>query len=633
MMSRFSFFPAIVAVLLAISCKEKEPIIVSRTVDLTVTVYGDKSSPVPGADVTIDYEHRRTAPDGTCIFEDLLVGRHSITVKAYDYKDYTESLAVEEGMTGFSVNLSALPPYLEADSLLIRTKSLRGTNEMQIRSNSDWTVVSDSPEMSFNITSGHGSGTVRCSWSFQQDSTGLDYKEAFFSIRSAHDTLDFCVRVAMPIFISHVEGVTNNYVENPDGSDMGIIRFSRKVKDVEVHYPVEAEITKIDDYTVSFPVPGSNLCRDFLKISVKAHSANGDGVVCEADDLSIPYYDQRAIFDGTCMGFFLSRDQKTIWMSTGGPDKLRQIDTKSFEVLKEIDVDFHPGPLSLNPYNGLLYVIDEYRLTDDPPVLVKSIHVVNPDNGKEVKTISLEPEEDPRFGLLPVSPYKLLFANNGMGAVWVVDEHGYNRSIRLIDSRNEDKVIKHKYLEQEFDTEFEDAVFNIRDIMLDNTWTKFIALVDNSYKFFILDSDGVNGHHFKMPNRTTEDGFGGSLLIYKQHPEKPLLYLVMPYSQALYDMTTNSYSDPFTGIPAWNAIGDFCYGAPFGEDICTYLLFKDQFLLVMDHTTKEIIYYGSVAISYLEELIAFHEGDRILFYENMLDKTFFTVINTSRFWK
>ena len=53
----------------------------------------------------------------------------------------------------------------------------------------------------------------------------------------------------------------------------------------------------------------------------------------------------------------------------------------------------------------------------------------------------------------------------------------------------------------------------------------------------------------------------------------------------------------------------------------------------MDHTTKEIIYYGSVAISYVEDLIAFHEGDRILFYENMMDKTFFTAINTSRFWK
>ena len=456
MISRFPFLTAILAVLLAVSCGEKEPAFVSRTVDLTVTVSADKSSPVPGAEVTIDYEQRRTDQDGKCVFESLLVGRHSITVKAYDYEDYTESFVVAEGMTGFPVNLSALPPYLEADSSPIHTKSLRGTNEIRISSNTDWTVVSDSPEMSFNVTSGHGSGSVRCTWSFQQDSTGLDYKEAFFSIRSARDTLDFSVRVAMPIFISRVEGVANNYVENPDGSDMGIIRFSRKVKDVEVRYPVEAEVTLVDDHTVSFPVPGSNLCRDFLKISVKANSANGDGVVCETDNLSIPFYDQRAIFDGTCMGFFISQDQKTLWLSTGAPDKIREIDAKSFEVLKEIDVDFHPGPLSLNPHNGLLYVIDEYRLTDDPPVLVKSIHVVNPENGKEVKTIS--------FGDQSASPYKVVFADNGMGAVWVVNEYGNDKMILLIDSRDEDKLITHKYFERDFDIEFEDAGHNIKDI-------------------------------------------------------------------------------------------------------------------------------------------------------------------------
>ena len=196
MRSRLFIFVAFATIFLALSCREKEQPFVSKKVDLTVTVSdGESSSPIPLAEVTIDYEHRLTGQDGTCIFEKLLVGHHTITVKAYDYEEYSESIVVEEGMTVFPVKLTTLLPYLEVDFESISTLSLKGTKEIQIRSNSDWKVVSDSPEISFNKTSGHGSGTFLATWSFLPDSTGLDYKEAFFSVRNAYDTLDFGVRV------------------------------------------------------------------------------------------------------------------------------------------------------------------------------------------------------------------------------------------------------------------------------------------------------------------------------------------------------------------------------------------------------------------------------------------------------
>lgn len=639
MRSRLFIFVAFATIFLALSCREKEQPFVSKKVDLTVTVSdGRSSSPIPLAEVTIDYEHRLTGQDGTCIFEKLLVGHHTISVKAHDYEDYTESFVVEEGMTVFPVRLTTVPPYLETDSRFIQTLSLKGTEEMVIRSNSDWKVVSDSPEMSFNITSGHGNGAVRCTWAFQQDSTGLDYKEAFFSIRNAYDTLDFCIRLAMPIFITGVEGISNNFVKDPNGQDSCIVHFSRKVKDVKVTTSWEIDADRLDDYSVSFPIPASMLCRAYPVKKISASSANGDGVVFSADNVKIPFYDQQIIFDGTFAGLYLYPDQKTLWLATRAPDKLRKIDTRSFEILKEIDLDFHPGSLSFNPYNGMLYVIDYPFIPDDPIELTNTIRVVDPETGREIKRITIErDEEDPHFGHLSISPLKVVFANNGMGAVWVVREDGFDRRIRLIDSRNDDTVIRHKYLEQDFETEFEDTVYKIRDIMPDNTGTKFIALVDNSYKFFILDSDGVNGHHFKLPNPPgdpeEEYGFHGHLWIYKQHREKPLFYLVTPYSEALYDRSSNAYSDPFIRVPGWNSVGDFCYGTPFGDDVCTFLFNRNGFLLVQDHTTKEIKYDCNILSDlFVEDFISFYEGDRVFVYETMAEKTYFTVLNTSRFW-
>ena len=47
----------------------------SRNVDLTVTVSdGNSLAPIYLAEVTIDYEHRLTGQDGTCLFEKLIFG-------------------------------------------------------------------------------------------------------------------------------------------------------------------------------------------------------------------------------------------------------------------------------------------------------------------------------------------------------------------------------------------------------------------------------------------------------------------------------------------------------------------------------------------------------------------------------
>ena len=51
-------------------------------------------------------------------------------------------------------------------------------------------------------------------------------------------------------------------------------------------------------------------------------------------------------------------------------------------------------------------------------------------------------------------------------------------------------------------------------------------------------------------------------------------------------------------------------------------------------TVEEIKYDCDIpsTSTYVEDFISFYEGDRVIVYENMVDKTYFTVLNTSRFW-
>ena len=612
---------------LIVSCQDEIPVEPVHS-DLTVKVVDEDSNPVNTAEVRLGVTYREfTNSEGICIFKDLSEGQYKMYVKAHDFVDSEKEVMVSGMSPSYLVTLTAVPPYVETDSLLIRTYYPKDSFELHLRSNTDWKVVPGSPELSFNRTEGHGDGIVVCSWDFKVDSlVDVDKLEASFSIQGAGtEKLDFGIRLAVPIRVIHTEGTVPNLVKDPDGLCKAVVVFSRKVKDVQVYQGYEyMDVEQLDDYTVTFPVHGKeHLLYTYNVDLISAKSANGDGVVFHEYDISVPFDDGEVYMDGNIVGIELSRDEKTFWASVTG-NKLRKIDARTLEVLKEIDVPFEAGPLSFNPFNGLLYVIDSYQGYG------KSVRVIDPETGEQIKSIVIEPDEDDLFHHdTVISPRSIKVAENGVGAVIVTRQR-----LRIIDSRDGDKVRKHPYLDLDLGPYFDIYEHDIRgDIMLDHTGNRFITtgyIVQN--RVVILNTEDEGGEHFLLDDNLGGDYGGGHIWIFKPHPQRPIIYVTKPYCEGIYDVATHSYSKPFSPTPGWNSVGDYCYGEPFGDDLCTYLFFKGDFFIVLNHTSGEIVYHANIRLyTSPEQLFSFQEGDRILFYLNTGGKTKFVRLNTSRF--
>ena len=612
---------------MAVSCHEEETPASKQPVTLTVKVVDGDSNPVQSAEVRVGISWLGiTDSEGICVFKDVDEGAFKVTVKAHDFIDGEKSIIVSGPSASCLISLSSVPPYIQTDSLLFRTTMHRGTGNIRLRSNTDWKLANDSPNLKFSRTEGHGDQLITYSWDFEVDSlVDVDTLEASFSIQSATEKLDFCIRLAVPIRITRTYGVAGNYITDPEGISRGLVTFSRKVKNVKVFLGYEfMDVEQVDEFTYSFPFHGkAHLFTTGNVDIVMAESANGDGVTFKQNEVKFPFNDKVVYLEGNTVGMELSRDEKVFWTSVYG-NKLRKIDARTLEVLKEIDVPFQPGPLSFNPYNGLLYVIDSYQGNG------KSIKVIDPESGNQVKSIVIEPDEDDIFhNDTTIAPWKIKFADNGVGAVLVT-----RNKLRIIDSRDGDKVSAHPYLDQEFDPFFYSYDHNISEVLLDNTGTRFITLGQGN-RVVILNTEDGGGEHFLLHTHLGGDDGGGHIWIFKPHPQKPLLYITMPYCEGTYDMAAQTYTTPFNPTPGWNSLGDFCYGHPLGDDICTYLYVKNPyaFFMIQDHTTGKVVYHADIALnSFVEEVIAFQEGDRILIYENALDKTLFIQLNTSRFW-
>ncbi|MBP3269870.1 MAG: hypothetical protein J6L98_04235 [Bacteroidales bacterium] len=617
----------VIAAFMAVSCREEDAPVRNHPATLTVKVVDEEANPVQSAEVKVGISWQGvTDSEGICVFKEVREGSFKVTVKAHDFIDYEKDVLISAPSASCLVSLSSVAPYLQTDSLQVRTSMRKGTCNINLRSNTDWKLVNDSPELKFSRTEGHGDQIVTCSWDFKVDSlVDIDALEAFFSVRSATERLDFSVRLAVPIRITRTYGVAGNHIKNPEGVCRGLVSFSRKVKNVKVFLGYQfMDVERIDDFTFSFPFHTNSYIFSTGNVDlVMAESANGDGVTFKENNVKVPFNDKVVYLEGSTVGLELSRDEKSMWTSVYG-NKLRKIDARTLEVLKEIDVPFQPGPLSFNPYNGLLYVIDSYQGNG------KSVKVIDPESGNLVKSIVIEPDEDDIFhNDTTITPWKIKFADNGVGAVLVT-----GNKLRIIDSRDGDKVSGHPYFDQEFDPNFNSFDHNISDITLDHTGTRFITL-GLWNRVFILNTEDGGGEHFILHSHLGGDSGGGHIWIFKPHPQKPLLYITMPYCEGTYDMAAQTYTPPFNPTPGWNSLGDFCYGSPFGDDVCTYLYVKNPyaFFMIQDHTTGEVVYHTDIGLnSFIEGLIAFQEGDRILIYENSLDKTLFIQFNTSRFW-
>ena len=608
------------------SCRKIDPEPEVKSYGLTVFVTDESAVPVQNALVAVDRIEKRTDAAGKCSFSDLSAGTVVLQVSADGYLPATQpvTLTGQAGQT-VKVPLTKEPPFLSVDVEQIDTPEMVSKKTLHIQSNTAWHIESTSDELSFEPREGSGSQAVTVSWSFPEEQEDEDLALAEFTILSSLDPVTIPVRCHLPIRVVNVEGTVPNLVVDIKAAAIGRVTFSRKVVPVDAWDDAytEYELRPVDDYTLDIVIPSFRLGLDY-PIKVRAESASGDGVSFD-ETVTVGFFDGEVEVEGVFNAWSLTKDETRIWVSTEFPNRIYELDARSFSVLHSFDLDWAPGKLQLNPYNGRLYVVDNTNGV---------LKVLDPESGKLLKTITREPDElDHPQGPNTIA-YNILFADNGFGVLVMTSIDDTFRWF-FIDSRNDD-ALEQNPLEKEFGLEHD---YWFSEMSLDHSRTKLVGgpLTYLNQCFHIIDSNTKTVTHYEVDNSFGTPGLenaGGVILQRRLHKEKDLMLFCAPYSAVVYDYVHDKYTYPLIE-ETLDEVFDFCYGDVAGNDICTYTFnCKGRFMEVYDHSTRTFLfatYFGCYGL-FSQDLIPFREGDRItVISTNGNGSTFFTTFNTSRF--
>jgi len=579
--------------LFAFSCGKPDPEPEVKSYSLTVFVTDESSNPVQDALVVLDRIEKQTDVEGKCTFSDLRAQTVVLNVSADGYLPASQSVTLGgQADQTEKVTLQKEPSYLSVDVAQIDTPEMESKRTIQIQSNTAWKIESASEVLSFEPREGSRNGTVEVSWVFPEEQEDEDLAQAEFRILSSADPVTIPVHCHLPIRITKTEGLVMNQVGAENSPSVARVTFSRKVVPLEAWAPgyTKLGIRVADDHTVDVEIPANyvDLGEDYVVDRLKVRSANDDGVFFDGNAV-VPFHDGKVEIEGVMKSCFLTGDESRVWVSTEFPCRIYELDARSFSVLKSYDLDWEPGKIQLNPYNGLLYVIDSSHGV---------LKVLDPASGKTLKTITVE-----RDGLdhpdTPVTEaYNILFADNGLGILITTCPDGIYRWF-FIDSRRDDAVEHYTPFEEEFGSSFYDYCF--RDMYLDHSRTKIVSMpwahVDR--RAFIIDSRDKTVTYFDVDKNLGSPGVpdaGGLILRQRTHKEKDQVILCAPYSMAVYDFVNPAYTPVFTdGLDFRFSFADFCYGGSFGEDVCTYVFSGKQMLngikwtlLILNHTTHTV---------------------------------------------
>lgn len=620
------------------SCKEKDPEPAVERCQLTVIVTDESARPVQNALVETGIIQKVTDAEGKCTLSDLKIETIILKVSAEDYLPVSHPVSLTQASQTVKVALTKEPPYLSVDVGQIDTREMKSKGVVQIQSNVSWRIESSSDALSFSPREGIRSGTVEVSWDFPEEQEDEDLALAEFTIISPVEPVTIPVRYHLPIRITKKEGFIFNQAGAESVPSIARLTFSRKVVPLEAWAPgyTELGIQAVDDHTVDVVMPANfvDLGEDYGIDRLKVESANDDGVVFDGK-VVVPFHDGKVAIEGVYESWYLTPDESRLWVSTEFPCRIYELDARSFSVLKSFDLDWEPGKLQLNPYNNRLYVVD------DSHGVLKAL---DPASGATLKTITVERDELDHPDTPVTVAHNLLFADNGLGVLVTTSADGVYRWF-FVDSRRDDVVEHYTPFEEEFGSSFYDYCF--QNMYLDHSRTKIISQpwMHVDQRVFIIDCLDKSVTWFDVDKDLGSPGVqdaGGLILRQRMHKEKDLAILCAPYSMTVYDYVHPAYTPAFTdGLDFRFSFADFCYGEPFGDDVCTYVFSgkarsngNSWTLLILNHTTHTVQFAAPMRFEDAHafgDAIPFLEGDRlVLLCTDGNGKTYFVTINTSR---
>ena len=475
------------------------------------------------------------------------------------------------------------PPIL--DKSIVRFDCHEDTFSVNIVCSADWTIKIDSSWVSADKMSGRGNETVkfRCSKNLTVKQREAEiYITNTFTGKSAKVLVCQTGRprgkaglVSNRVVVGNAQTGEKTYIELTFDMPITVEAISSSRYYLSDITPEYSE----DHCSVRFGMPVVTLG---LESEGTITVVNGDGAETTTS-FRLDFYDKHYKVEGQVRGAIVSSDEQSVWLSTSHPSKLIELSLVDGSVLHEIDMPFTPAKISINPYNGLLYVMP-YNMFEDKG-FANSFCTVNPQKGSITATYTIEPSAKTHPQYPVIYPYEVEFTSDGFGVLMLRSRETTQLEWRYIDSANDNKITATDY---DWDTFWIEHVYqscNQKSIYANGYYAVFSDLYQITRQQPVPQPHTLDTH-FKNTNYWA----GGNMTNMVFHRSRNRLFVsTAPYCQCVVNLDNDSYSEVFNA-ESRGAKAAWDYTDP-SRNIIYFAGGIGSVFLVLDMDKPDCVYY------------------------------------------
>ena len=514
-----------------------------------LNMYGQ---PLENTILEVDNSTTKTDSQGRFNFKRIKTGVHTISAfKDFYLADNSTINIRKDSLTWVTFELKAGNPYLRISDSIFVVNGYGDFVDVPLESNSGWIIKNNSSWIKVSTDKGDGNSTIRLSWN--ENVVGDEYRSDSVLITAGDQSIYLKVVQSFPLRIKEVKGIIGNLMTGV--SDSVLVVFNQ---------PFEvSSITSNDNWClcdIKYTVHAGNSLRftyDCADIggeySFTINLKNSKENLNLKENIVVSFYDTYVELEGVLKNFKLSEDEKYCWVTTYLPNRLYCIDIKESTIKSAFNLDFEPGTLAYNPYNGYWYVLPSYEKYFG--IFSSCFYVVNPENGKTVKTVVIEADKYDHPQLPYVHPHDIVFSDSGLGVIVLKSPGHTGDKFRMIESYNDDKMWYH--------TDFINRVALGLPHYYDNVYLDYnkeiIAAGERENSLSYITKDEVKEFIVDGKFRSNEYFAGGVNCIKRFNKLENKYYVAAsPGSQCIINLDNDVYSNVLL-VESRGATADFSY--------------------------------------------------------------------------
>ncbi len=529
------------------SCSEENDIADKTTYgNIEGVVLNKFEQPMENTILEVDKKTTKTDAEGKFKFYKIKTGAHTISAFKDLYLADNRTIDIKkDSTTRVTFELKAGKPYLNISDTVFVVNAKAGFVYVPVESNSGWVIKNNSSWIKVSTDKEGGNSTIRLSW---DENVGADeHRSDSVLITAGDQSIYLNIIQSFPIRVKEVRGIIGNNATGVSDSVLVVFNQPFEVISITTDYEFcqcDINFTKHPGNILRFSYDCANIGGEYtFNINLKDFNKN----------IVVPFYDTYVQLEGLLKDFKLSEDEQYCWVTTYDPNRLYCIDVLTNTIKSTFNLDFEPGKLAYNSYNGYWYVLPSYEKYID--IFSSCFYVVDPKNGKTVKTVVIEPDRYDHPQHPYVHPHDIVFTDSGLGVIVLKNPGMSGDKWRMIESYNDDKMLYH--------TDFIDRsalglALNYDDVYV-NSRQQIIAAGSRDNSFSYITKDEVEEFIVKSKFGSNEY-FAGGVNAFKRFNKLENKYYVAasPGSQCIINLDNNDYSNVLL-VESRSATADFSY--------------------------------------------------------------------------